>query len=88
MNIASKQTNILQTHLQELNTQQQQQPLEQQNTPQPTYLDSEGNKYDLWSNGWEHKLPMDTTNTLRLFTKKFNSISPQLDFLLFCFRDP
>ena len=55
------------------------QPLQQQTTPHPTHLDSEGNKYDPWPNGWGHKLPTDTTNTVRLFTKNFNSISPPQD---------
>ena len=43
------------------------------------YIDNDGNTYDPWPNGWRHSLPQDTTNTVRLFTKNFNSISTPKD---------
>ena len=45
-------------------------PLTQKETPYPIYTDNEGNLYDPWPNGWGHSLPQDTTNTVRLLTKK------------------
>ena len=79
-NISSVQHNLHIHQEQEHNIQtQQQQPLIQNSTPHPTHLDPEGNKKDPWPNKWSHKLPTDTINTVHLFTKNFNSVSPPPD---------
>ena len=54
-------------------------PLTQQDTPHPSYTDKNGKSYDPWPNGWGHSIPQDTTNTVRLIIKNYNSISTKKD---------